>query len=258
MLACHALGWTREQWVLRVQDPLSPEQLAAIDALISRRASREPLAYITGEREFYGLTFKVTPAVLIPRHETEHLVEAALTPPLARGQLLDIGTGSGCIAVALAKALPEAQVWATDLSGEALAVARENAARHGVMVLFGQGDLLAPLPPGLCFDVIVSNPPYIARTETPSLEPEVKDFEPGMALFDTEDDGLGFYRRLAREATARLVLGGRLLVEVGMGQAEAVAALWRQAGLGDVTIVPDYAGIGRVVMGQSGSCAPGR
>ena len=279
ILALHAFGLTREQLFLRMNSPViggQGEQGDAFDALVTRRASREPLAYITGEREFYGLTFKVTPAVLIPRPETEHLVEAVPTPapPLLqgrgdvrnerrggfqrRGGFCDLGTGSGCLAVTLAKLHPDTEVWATDLSAAALEVARENAARHGVRVHFRQGDLLAPLPPELCFSVIVSNPPYIARTEAPTLAPEVKDFEPSLALFDTDSDGLGFYRRLATEAVPRLLPGGRLLVEVGAGQADAVAQLWRQAGLEGVTIVPDLAGIGRVVMGQSGSCAPGK
>lgn len=267
MLLRTALGISKENLFLNPHATISLSEFDALMVLITRRARREPLAYITGEREFYGLTFKVTPAVLIPRPETEHLVEAVLEPntgssgsPLLGqgGNLLDVGTGSGCIVVALAKALPGAQVWATDLSEEALAVARENASRHGVTIRFLQGDLLAPLPPELRFDAIVSNPPYIARSETPSLEPEVKDFEPSLALFDTQDDGLGFYRRLAQEAVPRLAPGGRLLVEVGMGQAEAVAALWHQAALENIEIIPDYAGIGRVVTGQSGSCAPGR
>lgn len=274
ILALHAFGLTREQLFLRMNSPIiggqgvgQGDQGDAFDALMVRRASREPLAYLTGEREFYGLTFKVTPAVLIPRPETEHLVENTPFPSeertarrggRGRGRFLDLGTGSGCLAVTLAKLHPDTEVWATDLSATALEVARENAARHGVTVHFRQGDLLAPLPPELCFNVIVSNPPYIARTEAPTLAPEVKDFEPSLALFDTDDDGLGFYRRLATEAVPRLLPGGHLLVEVGAGQAEAVAQLWRQAGLEGVTIVPDLAGIGRVVMGQSGSCAPGK
>lgn len=264
ILALHAFGLTREQLFLHMNSPIIGGQggegsQGNFDALIARRASREPLAYIIGEREFYGLTFKVTPAVLIPRPETEHLVENIPFPSTAgRGHFLDLGTGSGCLAVTLAKLHPDTEVWATDLSVAALEVARENAARHGVSVHFRQGDLLAPLPPELCFAVIVSNPPYIAHTEAPSLAPEVMDFEPSLALFGTDDDGLGFYRRLATEAVPRLLPGGRLLVEVGAGQADAVAQLWRQAGLEGVTIVPDLAGIGRVVMGQSGSCAPGK
>ena len=308
MLVQHAFGLTREQLLLRSEVELDA---ALLEPFLLRRASREPLTYILGERGFYGLSFRVTPAVLIPRPETEHLVEVALaflftslgslglaTPsgfakevsysdetsgasyplrseeraisrtqrvPRSRAvergevnksggerQVLDIGTGSGCIAVTLAKLLPEAQVWATDISEAALEVARENATRHGVHVEFHLGDLLAPLPLDLCFNVIVSNPPYIAPSEASTLEPEVRDFEPHTALFDNtlDGEGLSFYRRLADEAPARLVPGGLLAVEVGQGQAEAVARLWRDAGLVEVSITPDLAGIGRVVSGN--------
>ena len=253
MLVQHAFGLTREQLILRPDVELDAMRL---EPLLLRRAGREPLAYILGERAFYGLSFRVTPAVLIPRPETEHLVETVIgsLAPDNGGihAVLDIGTGSGCIAVTLAKLLPNAQVWATDISEAALDVARENAARHGVRVAFYQGDLLAPLPPGQCFNVIVSNPPYIAPSEASTLEPEVRDFEPHTALFDPIFDGAGlsFYRRLASEAPARLVPGGLLAVEVGQGQDEAVAQLWRDAGLIAVSITPDLAGIGRVVSGN--------
>jgi release factor glutamine methyltransferase len=262
ILVQHAFDLTREQLILR---PDREVDEALLEPLLARRVNREPLAYILGERGFYGLSFQVTPAVLIPRPETEHLVEAALNPlreaapggypgrALKRGErLLDIGTGSGCIAVTLAKYLPEAQVWATDISAAALDVARENAARHGARVEFRLGDLLAPLPPELCFEAIVSNPPYIAPTDASTLAPEVHDFEPHTALFDPilGGDGLTLYRRLAAETPARLVAGGLLTVEVGQGQAEAVAQLWRDAGLTDVTITRDLAGIGRVISGR--------
>jgi release factor glutamine methyltransferase len=274
MLVQYAFGLTREQLILRSDSPVTEDrgQTQALETLIARRASREPLAYIVGERAFYGLSFRVTPAVLIPRPETEHLVEVALNPlreaaprgypgrRLSGGErqksggerLLDIGTGSGCIAVTLAKCLPDAKVWATEISEAALEVARENAARHGALVEFRLGDLLAPLPTELRFEVIVSNPPYIASTEASTLEPEVRDFEPHTALFDTakSGDGLSFYRRLGQEAPARLVAGGLLAVEVGQGQDLAVAQLWQGAGLEDVTVTPDLAGIGRVVSGR--------
>ena len=253
ILVQHAFGLTREQLILCRDVELDE---ALLEPFLLRRAGREPLAYILGERAFYGLGFRVTPAVLIPRPETEHLVEAVIgsLAPDNGGihAVLDIGTGSGCIAVTLAKLLPDAQVWATDISEAALDVARENAARHGVHVEFCLGDLLAPLPPEQCFTVIVSNPPYIAPSEASTLEPEVRDFEPHTALFDPISDGAGlsFYRRLAGEAPARLVSGGLLAAEVGQGQDEAVAQLWRDAGLAEVTITPDLAGIGRVVSGN--------
>ena len=263
MLAMHAFGLTREQLILRPDADIDPERL---EPFLSRRTNREPLAYILGEREFYGLNFRVTPAVLIPRPETEHLIETVLSfyPLREAGEgrrlsggerqggerVLDIGTGSGCIAVTLAKFLQGAEVWATDISEAALEIARENAARHGVRVAFRLGDLLAPLPTAQRFHVIVSNPPYIAPAQAGTLEPEVRDFEPATALFDVGGDGLSFYRRLAHEAPTRLLPGGWLLVEVGQGQAEAVAALWRVAGLEIVTVTPDLAGIDRVVAGR--------
>ena len=247
LLIQHVFGLTREQLILRPDQELDE---ALLEPLLARRASREPLAYLLGERGFYGLSFRVTPAVLIPRPETELLVEAALA--VGQGHILDIGTGSGCIAVTLAKLLPNASVWATDISEAALDVARENAARHGVVVTFALGDLLAPLPQGLCFDVIVSNPPYIAPADATTLEPEVGVFEPHTALFDpiSGSDGLTLYRRLASEAPAWLTEGGWLMVEVGQGQAEAVAALFADAGLTAIDVREDLAGIPRVVLAQ--------
>ncbi len=164
--------------------------------------------------------------------------------------MADVGTGSGAIAVAVAVNAPRAHVWASDISAEALAVARRNAERHGVSscITFVQGDALSPLLPFAPFDVIVSNPPYIAAADIEALLPEVRDWEPRIAL-GTRDDALFFFRHFAREAPALLAPGGLLLVEVGQGQAEAVADLWRDARLRTVEILPDYSGIGRVVRG---------
>lgn len=251
-LLCHALNVTRERLFLRTE-PLTDDEAAALEPLIARRAAREPLAYILGERGFYGRTFTVTPAVLIPRPETELLVEvtAAALESVVTPRIADIGTGSGCIAIALAASMPQAMVYATDLSDDALAVAAANAVRNGVDPIFLQGDLCAPLPDGLRFEAIVSNPPYIAPSERIDLAPEVRDWEPASALFDPAGDGLGFYRRLAADATPRLAPGGLLAVEVGMGQAPAVEGLWRDAGLVDVRTHDDLAGIGRVVVGKA-------
>ena len=262
LLVQHAFGLTREQLILRSNSPIDGGQGAILEPLLSRRVNREPLAYILGERGFYGLSFHVTPAVLIPRPETELLVEAALGPLREAGEgrrlsggerhILDIGTGSGCIAITLAKLLPGTLVWATDISEEALDVAKENASRHGATVEFCLGDLLAPLPPDLCFSVIVSNPPYIAPADAETLEPEVGVFEPHLALFDpiSGSDGLTLYRRLASEAPARLTNGGWLMVEVGQGQAQAVAQLFADAGLTAIEVREDLAGIPRVVLAQ--------
>ncbi|MCX6368059.1 MAG: peptide chain release factor N(5)-glutamine methyltransferase [Armatimonadetes bacterium] len=257
LLLQHAFGLTREQLILRPDLELDS---SVLEPLLARRASREPLAYILGERGFYGLSFRVTPAVLIPRPETELLVEAVINLPARLGSppsgfakgLLDIGTGSGCIAVTLAKLLPDVQVWATDISEAALDVARENAARHGAAVTFCLGDLLAPLPPEQRFEIVVSNPPYIAPADAKTLEPEVGVFEPHTALFDpiSGSDGLTLYRRLASEAPARLRPSGWLMVEVGQGQAEAVARLFADAGLTNIEVREDLAGTPRVVLAQ--------
>jgi release factor glutamine methyltransferase len=231
-----------------------PEEEVPVDILhqwqsrLERRVRREPLAYILGKAGFYGLEFTVTPDVLVPRPETEVLVRAVLARQPTT--VADIGTGSGCIAVAVAVNLPQARVWATDISEVALRVARENAERHGVAerIHFLQGDLLQPLE-GMRFDVIASNPPYVAESERLSLQPEVREWEPAQALF-VQGDPLHFHRRLAAEAHFHLHGGGWLMMEVGMGQAEAVAALLEEAGYRQVRILDDLAGIGRVVEGS--------
>ncbi len=270
LLAAHALNLTREALYVRGSEPVDP---AILEPFLCRREAREPLSYLLGERGFYGRDFFVTPDVLIPRPETELLVEVCLgfwgsgevgssewvsgslapfphSPfPIPHSPILaDIGTGSGCIAITLACELPQARVFATDLSESALSVARRNAERHGAAIEFLPGDLLGPLPDGLLFDAIVSNPPYISQGEQATLSPEVLG-EPHVALFDVEADGLGFYRRLASKSPEKLAPGGLLAVEVGQGQAESVAWLWSAAGLSDVTILLDIAGIGRVVRG---------
>lgn len=258
-LLAHVLGCRAGALVARRSEPLAPEASEEYAALVARRAAREPLQYILGTEEFMGLTFRVTPAVLIPRLDTAALVEQAVArltggAAEARGVLrvADIGTGSGAIAVAVAHLLPHAQVVAVDLSPEALAVAAENARLNGVAdrVRFRQGDLLAPLAEeGGRFAAILSNPPYIREDEIAGLMPEVRDWEPRLALV-AGDDGLAFYRRLAREAPAFLEPGGFLGVEVGIGQAPAVAALFREAGLKDVAVCRDTAGVDRAVFGS--------
>jgi protein-(glutamine-N5) methyltransferase, release factor-specific len=257
ILLGHALGISHEEMRLRPEREVSGEDAARFESLVARRAAREPLAYLTGTRPFYGLTFEVTPAVLIPRPETEFVVEAALAGLGPDPKLLDVGTGSGCIAIAVAVNAPAATVYATDLSPEALAIARRNAARNGVAerITFAEGDLLAPVADAGPFDVIASNPPYIAPEEIERLEPEVRDWEPRLAL-GTHPDALHFYRRLAAEAPPLLVSGGALIAEVGQGQAEAVMALWRAVGLLDVHVIPDLAGIPRVVTGRRSTPGP--
>ncbi len=225
--------------------------------MIARRQLAEPLQYITGEAEFYGLTLGVTPDVLIPRPETEHLVEKAveLGRELRFPRILDVGTGSGAIAIAIAHALPAAQVSATELSKDALALARINAERIGLAsrIRFIQADLLNPLTDadeaGGPFDIIVSNPPYVPESDRATLDPEVRDHEPSLALF-AGHDGLSVYRRLIPEAFAALSEGGWLAMEIGFGQSEAVASLLADAGFRSVAFTPDLQGIPRVATAQ--------
>jgi release factor glutamine methyltransferase len=234
----------------RRESPLAPEDRAAFATMVERRAKREPLQYILGTAEFLGLEFRVTPAVLIPRLDTEVLVAVAVERLRgARSPLVaDIGTGSGAIAIGVAHLLPGALVVAVDVSPAALEVARENASRLGVAdrVHFREGDLLAPLI-GERYDAILANPPYIPAAQMPGLDPEVREWEPHLAL-TPGGDGLDPYRRLATGAPALLKPGGFLAVEVGIGQAEAVTALFRQMGL-SVSVHLDTAGIERVVCG---------
>jgi release factor glutamine methyltransferase len=232
--------------------PLDAQELADYRDKVRRRASREPVQYILGETEFWSLPFKVNPDVLIPRADTEVLVEEALKRFDGKGQILDVGTGSGAVAIALSKELPDARVTALDCSDEALAVARENAVTNQVAerISFLSGDL-NDLPEGP-FDMLVSNPPYIPSRDWESLMPEVHDHEPRLAL-DGGPDGLQAYRQLAVQAGALLIPGGWLLVEVGIDQAKDIAALFKAAGLDSIETRDDYSGIPRVVIGQK-SC----
>jgi release factor glutamine methyltransferase len=236
----------------------SPEFAEAFDELIRRRASREPVAYITGVREFYGREFHVTPAVLIPRPETELVVEEALSalPSTRRASgglfIVDVGTGSGCLAVTMALERPDARVLATDISAAALEVARANAQALGVAdrVEFMRTSLLPPLDAPA--DMIVSNPPYIPERDRPTLQPDVREFEPVQALFGG-DDGLDVIRALVQAAAGALRRGGWLVMEIGAGQGPAVRTLIEQAGalsLGHVQ--PDLQGIERVVVAKAG------
>ena len=236
-------------WLMtHAEAELTPEQTERFRAWVERRAKHEPVQYILGETEFYGLTFRVTPDVLIPRPETEHLVEAVIERVPRDGPLriCDLGTGSGAIAVALAHELPRAQVTALDLSPGALAVAKENAERHRVAgrVRFGESDLLNGVL-GAKFDVVVSNPPYVRDDEV--LEAQVREYEPHTALF-AGPMGLGVYERLIPEARQALVPGGWLILEIGHGQRDALAGML--AGWDAVEFRDDLQGIPRVAIAQ--------
>jgi release factor glutamine methyltransferase len=245
-LLCAATGLDRVGLYLNYDKPLNRDELALFRRMVARRARREPLQHILGSQEFCGLEFQVSPDVLIPRHDTETLVEEALKRAPGAARVLDVGTGSGCIAVTLAKRLPAARVTAIDISAPALEMACANARANGVEVEFLPGSLLEPVA-GRRFDLILSNPPYIPSEEIKKLEPEVRDGDPLQAL-DGGPDGLAIYRRLIPAALEHLEPGGWLLVEVGIGQARDVAELFDTAnGYGKVVTARDPGGIQRVV-----------
>lgn len=228
ILLAHVLNCKKIDLVVRYDEVPSEAERAKFRELILRRVAGWPVAYLVGSRDFYLLTFEVTPAVLIPRPDTETLVLEALAilKPLANPTVLDLGTGSGCIAVSIAHQRKDARVVATDISPDALEVAKRNAARHGVAdrITFLLGDLFAPLPPGSTFDLVVSNPPYIAEHEFADLAPEVREHEPRVALAGGPD-GLAFYRRIAAGVGRYLKPGGQLLVEIGYRQEADVRAI---------------------------------
>jgi len=254
LLLAHTMGWPRARLLAERDHQLDAAQLAAFRALVARRATGEPVAYLLGRRAFFGLELAVDRRVLVPRPETELLVELALAQarrlapaggPLA---IADIGTGSGAIAVALAANFPTATVYATDISPDALAVAAANVARHGLgeRVRLLHGDLLEPLPGPV--DLLVSNPPYTILAE---VEPQVRAHEPHLALEGGADGG-DVYRRLLPAVGRRLRPGGAVLLEIGAWQGELVAGLLRAAMPGArVSVHRDLAGLDRVVLGES-------
>jgi len=246
-LLAHRLQVARERLVAHPETTVEAADVEAFIALARRRALGEPLAYLLGEREFYGRAFAVTPDVLVPRPETELLVDLALERmrTLERPRVLDLGTGSGCIAVTLALECPAAQVTATDASAGALGIARCNAERLGAVVAFFLGDWYDALPVDATFDLVVANPPYVAAGD-PHLEG--LRFEPAQALTDG-GDGLACLRAIATGAARRLAPHGWLLVEHGYDQAVAVGTLFARNGLGAETRV-DGAGLPRVTLGQ--------
>ncbi|MEQ2007175.1 MAG: peptide chain release factor N(5)-glutamine methyltransferase, partial [Limisphaerales bacterium] len=252
LLLAHVLKLPRLQLYLNHDRALTEAELAALRALVQRRAKREPLQHLTGSTSFFGLEISVSPAALVPRPETETLAELALAA-LAQStspqpNVLDFGTGTGCIAIALAAKCPPASVHALDISDAALALARGNTERNALAgrIAFHLGDGFPALPADLRFDIIVSNPPYIPAAEIATLQPEVRDFDPRLAL-DGGADGLDFYRRLATEATARLNDGGGFFAEFGDGQEDAIGRLFTEAGWQRVATHRDLSGRPRVV-----------
>lgn len=246
-----ALGLDRTTLLTYLGEPVTNEERIAFDALVERRLKREPLQYVVGTTDFYGLRLRVSPAVLIPRPETEEVVEATLghlsgteTP-----WVLDVGTGSGAIALALKHERPDAEVFACDVSEDALAVAAENAERLTLPVTFIHADALAPaFADGVpaCFDALVSNPPYVPDHEAESLQPEVRDFEPPTALF-TGDDPLVYYRAITGHAGRVLKPGGLIVFETHADFADAVRDLVAESGFERAEVKADLAGRDRIV-----------
>lgn len=250
VLVSAALDQAREWVLLHPDDRPSPELRRRLDALAQRRTQREPLAYVLGQVEFYSLPFRLSPDVMVPRPETEILAEAAIARARAVGPawIVDVGTGSGVLAVVLARHLREARVAATDISLGALRVAGENAVRHQVAdrVQTVCADLLSGFRRPV--RAVIANLPYIRRDEFDDLQPEVRDYEPRLAL-NGGGDGLGMIRRLSGQLAEHVSPGGFAALEVGAGQARHVANLLAGQGFGDIEILPDYAGVERVVIG---------
>jgi len=260
ILMAEAAGVSRAQ-VLSDSVALSPRAVARFGEYVTRRAAREPLAYIVGRKEFFALDFAVTPAVLIPRPETETLVGPALEYLAGRPQtlVLDLGTGSGAIAIAIAANAPAATIVATDVSKESLEVARRNAARLGAArrIEFRNGDVWGALSGAQRrFDLVISNPPYVEDGALDALTPEIRDFEPRLALAGGPD-GLDFYRRILTGVPDFIRPGGQLLLEIGAGQAARVIRMCREAGCSAVVAIRDLAGIERVVRAVVGTVARG-
>lgn len=268
LLLAHALHMPRLKLYLNFERVLNEVELNTVREMVKRRAAREPLQHIVGTTSFCGLEMKCSRAALVPRPETELLAERAwqflstLSPQPSTGTdqrdaggtlALDLGTGTGCIAIAIAKKCPSVTVHAVDISPEALALARENTVANQVSdrIIFHEGDAFAALPSQTQFDLIVSNPPYIAAEEIATLSPEVRDFDPRLAL-DGGADGLAFYRRLAREAGAFLKPGGKLMLEFGDGQETALAKLFFDEKWIVEEIVADYSSRPRILIARRG------
>lgn len=255
LLLANALGTDRVRLILDATRPLAKRELDAYRALIGRRRKGEPIAYILQHREFCGHDFRTDERALVPRPDTETLVEVALARTKARslyGRALDLCTGSGCVALSFLLARPTWRMTATDASAPALGLALENAQRLGALANLRllEGDLFDALPAGERFELVMSNPPYIPSAEIDGLAADVRDFEPRMAL-DGGADGLDFYRRIVDRTTRYLVPGGVLAVEVGFGQAADVQRLFADRGFTDLECARDFAGIERVVSGKA-------
>ena len=253
ILLAHTLNWSRHQLLLEPDHQVDAGNVRTFLALVERRCQFEPVAYLTGQQEFYGLDFEVSPATLIPRPDTETLVETALKFARGRdvaGSLLDLGTGTGCLPIALLHMLPDWSGMAVDTSVQALDVAGRNAHKHGLddRLDFVKSNWFGALSPDLKVDLIISNPPYITVGEMTALMPDVRDYEPHSAL-EAGVDGLACYRTIIAGAGSFLKSAGMLAVEIGKGQQDAVTAMFHAAGLTSVRYGRDLSGIIRVVSG---------
>lgn len=237
----------RNFYYMHMNEDITDEQLKEYEIALKKRTEHVPLQYIIGETEFMGLTFKVNSSVLIPRQDTETLVEEALKKVKPGMKVLDMCTGSGCIIISILHHMKDVEGYAADISKQAINVAKENAKQNGVTVMFEQSDLFEHI--NETFDMIVSNPPYIRTAEVAKLMPEVRLFEPEEAL-DGKEDGLYFYRRIVEESRAYLNPEGYLCFEIGYDQGEAVSGLMREHGFKEVRVIKDLAGNDRVVTGM--------
>ncbi len=242
----HTCNITRQHYYLNEDDEMTEEQQHEYQLAVSKRGEHVPLQYIIGEQEFMGLTFKVNPSVLVPRQDTETLVEEALKLCKPNARVLDLCTGSGCIIISMMRNLPDIEAYAGDISKQALNVAKENAKTYQTAVNFEKSDLFEAFSGK--FDMIVSNPPYIPTHEIANLMPEVRDFEPTEAL-DGQEDGLYFYRKIVAGSVEYLKEGGWLLLEIGCEQAAAVTQMMSQFGFKEIAVLQDLAGLNRVVRG---------
>lgn len=249
IVCCEMLGQSTVDYYLGKDITLSLKEKQELDGILSRLCNFEPIQYIQGTARFLGRTFRVAPGVLIPRPETEELVETMLKEISPLSRILDVGTGSGCIAISLSKELPDAKVSAWDISEEALAIASANNEALQASVRFCQRDVLTCLPDvGERYDVIVSNPPYVIESEKQDMERNVLDWEPFQALFVSDNDPLLFYRRIAELGKVMLVPEGRLYFEINRAFGEAVVAMLREQGYANPRILKDISGNDRIVI----------
>lgn len=251
IICCEMLGQSTVDYYLGKDITLSLKEEQELEGILARLLHFEPIQYVQGGARFMGRTFKVAPGVLIPRPETEELVELMLREVLTNARILDVGTGSGCIAISLSKELPEAQVTAWDISEDALAVARENNEALQATVRFALRDVLLCRPScGERYDVIVSNPPYVLEREKMEMERNVLDWEPALALFVPDADPLRFYRRIAELGREMLTVGGKLYFEINRAFGEATAAMLMEQGYANVHVQKDIAGNDRFVIAE--------